>query len=217
MRIAAAVVILVCAFLAPAFAQTALFANANDTTTWNPADKSATVTLSNGNLTAADLGLGQAGGVRTKASFTTQKIYAEFTVPTALANAAIGLSNASYVLTNNAIVFSANAIGAVAGGDIIAQGVTVGTYSSVAPGDVVGMATDGTGRLLWLRVNGGNWNNNGSADPSSGVGGAAVSVTGPLFPTYSTNLDGGGGADSIVARFTGPWAFAPPAGYGRLQ
>ncbi len=52
--------------------------------------------------------------------------------------------------------------------------VTLATYATFANNDILSFALDIDAALLWVRVNAGNWNNSGTANPATGVGGLAV-------------------------------------------
>lgn len=60
-------------------------------------------------------------------------------------------------------------------------------------GDVVQIAIDIGNSLFWGRVNGGNWNNSGTADPATGTGGISLTggLYGPVFPYYGFSVAGG--------------------------
>ena len=78
---------------------------------------------------------------------------------------------------------------------------------------VLGVAVDIGNKLIWFRNNGGNWNNNASANPVTGsqVGGISIAAVTPnVFALAQlTNQN-----DEITANFAGPFAFAAPSGYG---
>jgi hypothetical protein len=78
-------------------------------------------------------------------------------------------------------------------------------------GDNIGMAVDIGNNRLWMRLNGGLWNNNGSADPVGNVGGADISYMSPPFFVwvYGTNS----GVETVNFGATA-YAFAAPSGYG---
>src|SRR6266566_3325751 len=75
----------------------------NQTTTWNPSDKNASITLSNGNLTAS-VTTSSAKGVRSTTSRHTGKWYFRFlivTIPAGTPNAwDAGIANSSWPLTD---------------------------------------------------------------------------------------------------------------------
>lgn len=187
-------------------------------TTWNPADKSAGITLSGGNLTALNTS-GATCGVRAVHSQTNGKYYVEYTWTTSTnTQSCVGLVRAAYPL----ISFGDPASG-VSGnctvprtGRIIVDGGTVGTpnIGTIASGTVVCVAVDLTARLIWFRPGAaGLWNASGTANPATAIGGIAIPNLGAGIAAYpaagvsATN-------DQVVANF-GDSAFtgAVPAGF----
>lgn len=196
------------------------------TSTWNPADKGDTITLTNGNrtMTAADASFGRA--VRGTQGYSTGKRIVEFQLlendsnypwwglatSSATINAYVTTSgdNQTFVgmYLNDARVYIM-----VAG-----SSVYLGTTDFVTGANnlaTVTVAADLDADLIWVAFNGGNWNNNGSADPATGTGGWDYSAgpSGTLYP-----LAGGDayspGADSWLLN-TGQVAFAKsiPSGF----
>ena len=149
-------------------------------TTLNPADKSANITLSNGNLTAA--WNGSAGNVRSTTSKSTGKVYFEATHNVMNVVSAMGLANAAYPLTS--LTNTANQIYSRLEATAIAgNGTNLGNNGGLLGAGLTGsFAVDLTSLLFWCRIPGGNWNNNASFDPATGAGGISFSyLTGPFF------------------------------------
>jgi hypothetical protein len=175
-------------------------ASGGATTTFDPAHTDANLSLSGGNLIAS---LGSAGGpyvnTRTIASHSSGKIYNEFVDTNDSGNSnsvCVGLLNSSQV-TNNYLGSSSNSVGYFGGGGgsgtVSINGSTVATVQGYAQGNTISMAEDTTGQLVWFGVNGGIWNNSGSANPATGVGGISISgVTGPYFGGVCENGSGTG-------------------------
>lgn len=181
------------------------------TTTWNPSDKSANITLSGGNLIAT--WNGSAGGLRSTTSKTSGKLYFEVTLNTFLTNVYAGLANSSYALT--APANTANVVLAfLTGATILGNGATLGsTTGSLGAGQVGRFAVDLTNRLFWYSVAGGNWNNNVANNPATGVGGISFSyLTGPFF-VYSGSAAGTSGEQDTVNFGATSFAFAVPSGF----
>lgn len=186
------------------------------TTTWNPSDKDAAISLSNGNLTATGVSTAFSG-VRAVASASSGKKYWEIHVDTLNATSQVstgmGIATTSFSFpagyTDGASWFSTGAI--------YVSGVnTVNTGLSWAQGDTLCLAVDISNNLLWVRVNGGSWNN-GTDDPATAVGGINISTrgAGALFAIANVGTSGVSGNDVFTANFGGTaYAQTQPSGYG---
>lgn len=178
-------------------------------TTWNLADKSANMSLTNGNLTATSTNFSV--GVRAVAGKSAGKWYFETTMANGGSAAdVIGLGLAGAVLTTTGpagtvVVFPSF---------INVNASSVLAFSGMANGVVVGKAIDLDAKLIWFRIAPtGNWNNNAANNPATGVGGVNIAViaTGPLYPIFQVGAASGHAA---TANF-GASAFvgAVPAGF----
>jgi len=186
------------------------------TTTWNPADKSASLTLTGSNLIATAAAAFQ--GVRAIDRQVTGKYYFENTGTTWISGtASIGFSNSTTSLT---VISTANAITLSGGsGQIQTGGVQVATLGARANGDIIGMAIDCDARLVWFRVApSGNWNGSATASPATGAGGLDCSLAGgigvPLYPfayfstnahSFTTNFGASAFSGTVPAGFTSGW------------
>lgn len=193
------------------------------TTTWNPSDKDTGITLSGGNLVAtssttlANCSVSGFCGVRAIASHSTGKFYYELVVTT-LGNAPnddnVGIANASYAL-NAALGTNNNSNALRHGGGNTGGSTCPDTPAGFVSGDVLSIAADLTGNLMWFRTNAGSWNNSGgAADPASGTRGCDISTLagGPYFPAISGSND----ANTVFTANFGGSAYAEsvPAGFG---
>lgn len=180
-------------------------------TTFNPSDKSSTVTLSGGNLTATYAT--SYGGVRSISSYTSGKKYMEWFVNVGVNafDSAFGVANATADLT--AVTTTGEAGYFEGDTTIFGNNGTVltglSTYSQLI---TMGMAVDFGNLKIWFRNNGGNWNNNPSGDPVANVGGGDISfITGPIF---AWALGNGANLASLTANFgSTAYSFTPPTGY----
>lgn len=157
---------------------------AGATTTFNPADKSALITLSNGNLT----GTGTTGGtgddlVRSTTSKTSGKLYFEGTMTLNGAESALGVANSTASLTAF-LGTDNNGVGLYRSGKVYIGGSNTITGPSMNNGDIFGVAVDFGGQLIWFRNNNAStvWNAGGTANPATGIGGQSfAAITGPYF------------------------------------
>jgi hypothetical protein len=94
------------------------------------------------------------------------------------------------------------------------NGVSTGKdLGAVAVNDVIGVAYDGDNSLLWFRKNGGNWNNDASANPATGAGGVFATIRQGYTP-YVAFIAGGPSTDVMTANFgQTSFAFTAPSGF----
>jgi hypothetical protein len=182
------------------------FSAGGATTTFNPADKGTTTTLSNGNLTMSVLSSANSGA-RGTTSKSSGKWYFEFSAINTNSDGytVLGLANASMNLNSNDLT---NCVGVRNFGGMLPSG----SLGSAPDGHVVGVAVDLTAKLLWVRYDTGLWNATAGASPG-GTGGIDISsVSGPFFPV--ANMQFGSGAVTCTIN-CGQNAFVngPPAGF----
>lgn len=183
-------------------------------TTWSPTDL-VTLVLSNGNLTATAIGAG-GGGVRNPFVLAAGgKYYWECTVNIGSANSSIGiaLSTAAF---GTGFAFQGGTAGIVAsGGSFYVNAAFQSGCSLGAPAanEVIGIAVDRAANLLWMRkAPSGNWNNSGTANPATGVGGRDISsiATGSLMPAFFAFAN----TENCTANFgVGAFVGLVPAGF----
>ena len=154
---------------------------------WSTTDKTAPTLIQ-----ASNLGVifgATAEGVRSAAYRNAGKFYFEIVGSSWFKpNTGIGVGNGGAVLTTVATT-PTNAILVYSGGSIYSNGsiVSGAGLGGRSAGDTIAIALDLDNRLIWFRVApSGNWNNSGTANPATGVGGIS---TGGLF----------GGASSAYA------------------
>lgn len=177
----------------------------------NPSDKTASGTLSNGNLTFTS---GTGSGVRTVDRLTSGRYYFEFT-PTAWNSVQTvgGIGTAGTPLATAA----SSALGACIvqkSGSVYCNNATVqASLGGLGAGNVIGVAFDVAARLIWFRVApSGNWNGNALYSPG-GAGGVSFAVlgAGAVYGLIASNI---ANIDVITSNF-GDSAFtgAVPSGF----
>lgn len=177
-------------------------------TTWNPADKSANMALSNGDMQATVSVGGTSIGVRGTVFRSSGKFYFEGFLGTSV-GFKFGLATTAWSLADGA----AGGVGAVHYSNLQSirhNGVQIQTDWPPAPtaGSIIRIAVDLDANLIWVALNGGSWNGT-SADPEAGTGGAAF-TDGAYAPSFSA-----AGLNQYMVLNTGASAFAytPPAGF----
>ncbi len=188
-------------------------------TTWNPSDKAANVTLSNGNLTCVNsaVGLACVRSTTSKAPGSGRWFY-QATL-NAIGNQSddcvgVALSTASLTSFNNGGNATGSTGGAAYYSRFASNNVSVngigqsGSLGLGAPGDVISIAADMISLLVWFKRNLGNWNGSGSADPAAGIGGFDISAvfTG-ANPAFAI---AGFQGDAPSAQWTGNFGGASP-------
>lgn len=170
------------------------------TMTWASGDKHASITLSNGNLTATGTATSQL--VRGTVSKATGKWYFEVTVATAVTFGTVGVAK------------STTSTGTWVGGDTAPGSYGLGpahsyqnggsdsTTNAINSGDVVGVAVDLDAGLIWWHINGVWINDAGgtAGDPAAGTHERYSGLTGTYYPASAP-----GAADhTINATFSYP-------------
>lgn len=176
----------------------------------DPSATGPSITLSNSNLTAT-MGANVNSLTKGTSSETTGKFFASFTVTTS-GGASVGAAIVNAFI-NSALGIDTNSLAYRPGGTIVGNNSVIATIASYTSGDVVDMALDLTDQEVWFRVNGGNWNNSGTANPATNTGGISTSsvfLTVGAFPAIG--LSATGAAVTINLGGTS-YTFAAPSGF----
>jgi len=190
------------------------------TVTWEAATVTS-VTLSGGNLVATNTGTSatsQGAHVVSTSGKTSGKYYFEDTLTTIVgaggANYGIGVGTTASTYTNMGNAATTGVM-MFRSGSIYSNGTNTGTtLGSRSSGNVIGVAVDLDNRKVWYRVApSGNWNNSGSADPATNVGGITIPA-GTMIP-FATFGGTGGAASNVQTTNFGASAFtgAVPSGF----
>jgi hypothetical protein len=169
-------------------------AAAGGASTWNSADKSASITLSGGNLTAT-CGAFAVHCVRGTTSKASGKHYFEITIVSR--NSAgggtdqmkLGIATSAHGLTtllgdgdSVSAGYTTNHNGGGAEGRLVANTEAVDLPATLlSDTDVVGVAVDVSNHLVWFHRNGTYQN---SGNPATGVNGIDYVATGAVFPCF---------------------------------
>ncbi len=182
---------------------------------WNPADKDASIVISNVGRTIAKTGGAGWRSVRSLRARSTGKFYVEFNMQFHTASfIAAGFATSAAALSNY-VGAGTTSLGIVTDGNRYTNGVATATIAGFANTDVLCCAIDLDARLIWFRKNGLAWNTviGGAQDPAAGTGGIALpaGLTGGIFCMGSVQVN----TDIQTANFAAAnWAQAAPAGYG---
>lgn len=165
-----------------------------------------------------------ASGVGANKTYTSGKVYWEIQVASGystynyvgIANPSVNLSTVMTTGLNAAILYGTNTSNH---GQVDVNGVNVTTLTTFGIGSTVGIALDATANRVWFRdlTFGGTWNNSGTANPATGVGGIDVSgiATGGFFAVAGSSGEFAGAQDSSLVNFGQmPCVGGAPAGFG---
>jgi hypothetical protein len=157
------------------------------TSTWNPSDKTANFALKNYDLSGLATDGSNSGARGTLAYGGTDKVMLGFRdvtfsdgldyIGVGAATATLGLADGTQnqvIIIQGGTVFSGN------GSSTITADATFPAFSG--DGNFVDLALDYANLRFWFRVNGGLWNNNGSADPATNTGGKVIASNTAKFP-----------------------------------
>lgn len=181
-------------------------------TVWNAGQKSGNITLSGGGLVATSAG---AGGVRSDHPLSGLS-YFESVITTLAGTPQIGI--ASFIWGNTtALGANSYSIGYLSSGAVQINSTTVATLAAYVQGDRVEVAVNPADRLIWFRVNGGNWNNNVANDPVTSVGGIDYSATmtfiGTMYAAVYASITG----TVWTTTFSTPFTDSAPTNYQSLD
>ncbi len=162
------------------------------TSVWNT-DDLLNVTLSAGNLTATKSSA-SAGAVRSIMSTSTGLYYFEITDVTTSTTWKCGMADSTYVesaalgVTTHSFAYTPN------DGTIKINNSTIATIQTATSADIIGIAIDFTHSKVWIRKNGGNWNNDviGNQNPATNTGGVSTSTlaAGTYFVAFGDSANG---------------------------
>lgn len=190
------------------------------TTTFNPSDAGPSIVLSGGNLTVTGGATRLDNGVRT-VNTVTAKHYFEW-VPSAIGDDTdVGVCSGSVSLGTDTFYAGSDTqsigFGFAGSTNVQLNNASVGTMNAaLAAGDVLQVAIDVPNNLIWFKINSGNWNNSGTANPATGTGGYSfgTAFTGGVYVFAHTPSNLGAG----TARFaSGSWTAGAPSGFTEIN
>lgn len=172
---------------------------------WNSSDKSGSMTLSNGNLTATDDVA--PGGIRALTGRSSGKHYLEFLVHNIGTSAEFGLALSTFPLNSSANTNN-GALGIQSGWAVYYNSTSVGTLPNLANGNVVMVALDSSNGKIWIGRNG-TW----QGDPAAGTGQlvTAAAFAGALvYPSINT---GWYGFSATLRTTAASFSYSIPTGF----
>lgn len=157
-------------------------------TTLDPTKKATAITLSGGNLTATGANPAAPGGVLSTNGLAQSGKHA-FQCTIGANPGSAGAESTVIALTSWSLTSTPGSDTATirithSTGNVQLNSVIIGTGAAgQTAGTVVDVALDLTAKLMWYRLNGGNWNNSATAHPDTGAGGFSIAAlaTGSVF------------------------------------
>lgn len=183
--------------------------------TWNPADKGANVTLSNGNM-SAEANASNADSVRATASKASGKWYWEILIDVNATDHVVGIGTSSASITEIP-GYDANGYGYNASMGEKGHSNTWDLYGdSYTTNDIIGIALDLDNGKIWFAKNN-VWQ--ASGDPAAGTNAAYTGLSGTFFPMHSpADFPDPDPADKATARFTvADQTYAAPSGFAAFE
>ena len=180
-------------------------------TTWNPADKSTNITLTNGNLTATGDSSTSWLGVRSTDSKSTGKYYFEITI-NAMGQwgSHIGLSDSSCPLSGNQGSNSHCWFIDTDDGKVYPGGTSYGSHYS--NGDILRLAVDLNTHKMWFGKNA-SW----FGDPVAETGEAFSNLSGSLYLETSLATNTSPPGQSTANFGSTSFGFEMPSGYSSFD
>jgi hypothetical protein len=183
--------------------------------TWNPSDKTSAITLSGGNLTASATAGGNQGVRSTRGQLGGKFYFEALCSNTTAQNIGPGVVNPTVALST----FTGNVVGGAAiinsSGAIFVNGSNVGSVgSAVSAGQTLCFAVDLVNYRLWARINAGNWNNSGTANPATNTGGLDISAVFSSSVACHAVFGTTNGSNACTANFgASSFAYTVPSGF----
>ena len=177
------------------------------TTTLDPLQKSGNIALSGGNLVATSSG---AGSVITTRRATGGFTYFEAVMTTLAGTPSIGLAASPYSVSSGTLGNDNNGIAYRPSGVVALNNTTLSTIATYAQGDRVCVAVDQLNKAIWFKVNAGNWNNSGTADPTANIGGISYATANAF--NFAPALYASATGTVWTAAFDA-FNYTPPTGY----
>jgi len=129
----------------------------------------------------------------------------------------IGIARANINLSHYPGELNGESIGIYDDGVVYGENLYAGSLPLFGAGDTVDIAVDRVNDLLWVRVNGGDWNEDPGNDPATATGNALslinFSNSDPIYPVYGPYYYSGSG-DEISIVQTSPYSL--PGGFTML-
>lgn len=152
------------------------------------------------------------GAIAQDTRWMVNPLYFEMEITSLLGVVGVGVASRQQSFTAATLGLGTTNVIYNSNGQVRFNNTTLTTIAPFSQGDIVCVAYNATLAQIWFRVNNGSWNNNGSANPVTLVGGIDVSAFtgGQAAPAASFSVPGG----AILGNFnTSDFVYTPPTGY----
>jgi len=185
---------------------------------WSPDDKHSSITVTPENEFAATFNSSGWRNARGAFGRSSGKYYLEFKVNGSSPTHGVGLAATNAPLQDNHIGVSPHGILILCSpamfGQVFTNNTLASDYWTTNPvaSMTVQLAVDLTAKKVWAKKVGDSlWNNSGTADPATGVGGYDIStIEGTVYPAWSVSSSG---ASVVLNPGVYAWAGAIPSGF----
>lgn len=182
------------------------------TTTLDPNNTSSAFALSGGNLIATSSGAATAAATRPLTGLS----YCSAVITTLTGTPAIGLISNPYSISGAGLLgATVDSLGYRSGGTVVVNAVTLATLAAFVQGDRIDVAINPMDRMIWFRVNNGNWNNNVANDPATGVGG--IDYSGMTLSRNLVAVCASLTGAVWTAQFSTAFTNTPPTGFASID
>jgi hypothetical protein len=187
-------------------------------TLWDTNQKTASITLSGGSLTATASNTSGSAGVRST-RVVTGPTYMEFAIGSLTGGTLLlGLADYSWAFSTNNLGATADSLSYQSSGAVKINATTLSTIQTFAATNTVQMFYSPRLEQVWFNVNNGNWNNSASNVPSDNpalaVGGISTATlnASALFAAFSS-AGAAGNTNALTAHFSSSgWTYSAPSG-----
>jgi hypothetical protein len=179
-------------------------------TTWNPADKGAQITLSNGNLTAEAVNWPTYQSVRATESKSSGKWYWEAYVDNKAYQVLVGVANSSANVSARAGSDANGWVYKSLNGDKFNNNVSTAYGATFTTGDIIGVALNlDTGKIWFAKNN--VWQ--ASGDPAAGTNEAFSGLSGSLYPFGGCDKGSPPNDKQTIRPDSASQSYSPPSGF----
>lgn len=143
-------------------------------------------------------------------------LYFEVDIQFLAGTPAVGICSYWFTPSAQTIGTTIDSIAYQSNGQVRINNATIATISAFAAGDTVCLAYHPGLQLIWFRVNNGSWNNDGTANPATAVGGISTATwrAERAFPAVGWSV----GGTTFRARFAdADWLYANPSGFESIE